>query len=75
MVADDLAGPCLDRLAVGYVEALGRDLDAGSLAQGHRLGQPRLVDVGQGQVRAPGGEILGQGAADARRRPGDRGDT
>ena len=47
VVCDHPVGPCMHRPPVGDVEQLRGDLDAAALAQGDRLGQPHLVDVGQ----------------------------
>ena len=71
VIGDHPIGPGIDSIPVGDVEVLRRDLDAEALALRHRLGEARVVDVAERQVRTPPSERTGERPPDARTGPGD----
>ena len=73
VVGHHLLGPGVDGVPIGHVEVLGGDLVPVAPALRHRLRQPGIVDVGQGDVRAAPRQLDCEGAPDARARSGDGG--
>ena len=72
---DDVVGPRIHRIVGCDVEVCGRDLHPEAVARRHSLGEPRVINVTQGQVRPAPSQRVGEGPADARAGPGDRRDT
>ncbi|MNG07752.1 hypothetical protein D3C84_910700 [compost metagenome] len=62
-VVSDLSDHVAYLLFIGHVAQVGAGFDTLGLAGGNGVVEFFLVQVHQRQLRAPGGEILGHGAA------------
>ena len=57
VLGHDPVRPLVDGVTVGDVDPVRRHLRAPAAAAQHGLGQPLLVDVGEGQVRTPARQL------------------